>query len=792
MLRSVLRSNSARITGALALAAAFAGCLGEDEKNGGTASGVVGCPDDLAFFENNVYEPLLEKKCFVCHSGNGMAGKSRLVLAPRSEPGALEKNLEVARALALDPIEGRAVLLSRPSGQHPEGHPGGTIIEPNSPDYATLSLFVTRTTRGEGCAAPSASCETVQPGPRVLRRLSRSEYDATIEDLVGIESYWGESFVPDIVIGGFDNNESALRVSPLFADQVRRAAEEIAQTALMNPAGFLPCDPVAQGNDACAKTFVETFGKRAFRRPLSADETPRYLALYQTIATKEGFLEGIEAVITAMLQSPHFLYRTEIGDESLPAAGGRVRLTPHEIATELSYMLWGTMPDAALFAAADANTLSTPEEVSAQAKRLLDDPRSDEIIERFAVAWLELDRLDAAPKDAATYPQWNAEIRAAMIEETRLFVRHVIRKGEGTVAELLDAPYTFASPKLAAYYGLPAPAGAQDENDFGMVELGSSGRAGILTHGSVLATHGKPAGSSPTHRGKLVRERLFCQPLPPPPPGVVAEPPPIDPTKSTRERYAAHTTVALCASCHDLVDPIGFAFEHFDGIGRYRTDEGGLPIDASGEILSAPATTGSFVGAPELAGVLAESADVQGCYARSWLRYGYGQLDEGRLACLSSQVADDFEKGNLRVLDLLIALTRTSHFTERVADPPDPNNPTGAGAGGSGGAGGAGGDPTGAGGAGAGGEEPGPTQPLVVTTTVDSDWGTGYQLTVQVTNIGKDPLTWTLPLKVDGTVANIWNADFTVTEGTTVFVGKDYNAVLAPGQATSFGFVANR
>nr|WP_240806817.1 DUF1592 domain-containing protein [Polyangium spumosum] len=715
-----------------------------------------------------------------------MAGGSRLVLAPRGEPGALEKNLEVARALAVDQKGGLSALLSRPSGQHPNGHPGGTIFEPGTPEYATLSLFVTRTTRGEGCAAPSAACTTVQPGPRVLRRLTRSEYDATIRDLVGIPSEWGASFVPDIVIGGFDNNEDALRVSPLFADQVRRAAEEIATLALTNPSSVLPCDPVADGPEACAETFIETFGKRAFRRPLGADDTTRYLALYQTIATKEGFSEGIEAVIAAMLQSPHFLYRTELGDASLAAEDGRVRLTPHEIATELSYMLWGTMPDAELFAAADANTLATPEQIEAQAKRLLQDPRSDEILERFAVAWLELDRIEAAPKDAATYPQWNAELRASMIEETRLFVRHVIRNGEGTIAELLDAPYTFTSPKLAAYYGLPAPADAQDENDFGLVDLAGSGRAGILTHGSVLATHGKPAGSSPVHRGKLVRERLLCQPLPPPPPGVVAEPPPIDPTKSTRERYAAHTTVPLCKSCHDLVDPIGFAFEHFDGIGRYRADEGGLPIDASGEILSAPSTTGTFEGAPALASVLAGSADVQGCYARSWLRYAYGQLDEGRLACLSSQVADDFQNGNLRVLDLLVALTRTSHFTERVADPPEPGVDPGAGAGG------AGGDPTGSGGAGAGGGDPGPTLPYAVATTVDSDWGGGYQLTVQVTNIGKEPLTWSIPMNVDGTIANIWNASYTVTDGTTHFVGAEHNAVLAPGQATSFGFVANR
>jgi hypothetical protein len=439
------------------------------------------------------------------------------------------------------------------------------------------------------------------------------------------------------------------------------------------------------------------------------------------------------------------------------------------------------MPDAELMTAADQGALETDAQIEAQAKRLLQDPRSDAIIERFVTSWLELDRLDSAPKDPMTYPEWNEQLRNSLRTETLTFVKHVVRKGEGTLPELLDAAYTFVNAELATYYGVSAP--AVPAGEFGMVNLAGTNRAGILTHASMLATHGKPAGSSPIHRGKLVRERLLCQPLPPPPPGIVAQPPPVDLTKSTRERYSTHATESLCRSCHELVDPIGFAFEHFDGIGRYRADENGLPIDATGEILSTSATNSKFDDAPALASILANSPDVQECYARQWIRYGYGLLDEGPLSCLSDGVATDFQSGNLKVLDLLVSLTKTPHFLERRADPIDPGtiDPSG-GTGGMGGAGGAGGS----------GGSPGPISPIAFTTTVDSDWGAGYQLSVQVTNIGSEKITWTVAFKVEGTIATLWDASSAESNGVTTFKGTQWNGTLDPGQSASFGFVANR
>ncbi len=778
-MRNMFHSAKHLLFGSALALAAVAGCSDDDAKSGPGLN--AGCPDDLEFFQANVHEPLLEKYCFLCHREGGLAGGSRFKLVPKDQPDALKKNFDMVKALAAEEISGTSIFVSRPSGKHPQGHPGGVIFQPGSPDYSTLSLFVTRITRGQGCAAPVETCTSVEPGPRVLRRLSREEYDATIKDLFGLDAHWGRAFVPDIVLGGFDNNADALRVTPLLADQIGRASEEIAAEVMKTPANIMPCDVAVEGTMVCGTKFINVVGKRVFRRPLEQADTDRYMALFQKAAAADGFYKGIEVVLSAMLQSPHFLYRAELGDSNLPASPSRIRLTPYEVATELSYMLWGTMPDAELMNAADSGGLDTDAQVEAQALRLLQDPRSDAIIERFVTSWLELDRLDSVPKDPMTYPQWTEQLRSDLRTETMTFVKYVVRNGEGTLPELLDASYTFVNANLAAYYGLPAP--QVPAGEFGKVDLAGTNRLGILAHASILATHGKPAGSSPVHRGKLVRERLFCQPLPPPPPGIVAQPPPVDPTKSTRERYSTHTTESLCRSCHELADPIGFAYEHFDGIGRYRADENGLPIDSTGEILSTTSTNTKFDGAPALASVLANSPDVQGCYARQWIRYGYGLLDEGPLSCLSNSVAADFQGGNLKLLDLLVALTKTPHFRERRADPIDPGtmNP------GTGGAGG-----MGMGGGGGAGGSPGPINPVVFTTNVDSDWQTGYQISVQVTNTGSEKVVWTIAFKVEGTIANLWNATSMESNGVTVFKGMDWNGTLDPGQSASFGFVANR
>ena len=768
------------IAGAAIVAGAVGACSGSDD--GGVALG--GCPDDLAYFEANIWEPILSKKCAVCHSDAGLAKGSRLVLRPGSEPGALEANFEAVKAIAASMEDGgESALLLRPSGRHSKGHTGGALIPFQGPEWKTLEVFVSRVTQAKNCDAAITTCSEVKPGGRMLRRLSRHEYDATIKDLFGFDSKWGASFTADTVVNGFDNNASALKVTPLLADQARRAAEEIAELAMQSPGGLVPCDPAA-GDAACADKFIDSFGKRAFRRPLDDADRKRYADLYAAVAADAGFAEAVKTVISAILQSPYFLYRLELG--GLPDADGMVSLTQHEIASELSYFFWGSMPDQGLFAAADAGSLSSPEAIEKQARRLLADPRSDAVLERFTEQWLEIDRLASVPKDSAVFPELNASLRGAMSDETRRFISHVVREGTGTLPELFTAKYTFASPELAQFYGLPAPpAGVPGEP--AMIDLTGTPRAGLLTQGSLLTTHARPNASSPIHRGKVVRERLLCQSLPPPPPGLNVQPPPVDPSKSTRERYIAHATVEPCQSCHRFIDPIGFGFEHFDGIGRYRDAEGAHAIDATGEIVATDSTNGAFDGAGELAAALAESPDVHACFALQWFRFAYGVEENASLSCAVDELSGELSASGLNIEELLVALTRTAHFTRRLSDGSESGSSggTGGGGGGGGGAGGAGGSPD----PGTGG--PATTGDLEVVRTNDTKWETGYCDSVKVTNKGSGAIVWSIKLTIDGSMTDMWNAKAEGTTGTVTVTGVEWNASLEPQASASFGFCAS-
>ncbi len=507
------------------------------------------------------------------------------------------------------------------------------------------------------------SCSSVDAGPRILRLLSHKEYDATIRDLFGMDAHWGDSFVPHRVAGGFSNNAFVLTMNPLLADQMRRAAEAIASDVMANIAGIVPCSP-EKADMTCVRQFVARLGKRVFRRPLTAQEVGDYMALFQSVADVDGNLVAFESVIATFLQSPHFLYRTELGDESYPARSGYVHLNDYEIASELSYLFWGTMPDEELFAAAGAGALHTEVQIQSQVVRLLRDPRSDAMLERFINEWLGIRHLDVESKDLVAYPRWTQKNRDDLRTEMRRFTQHVRYEGSGTLSELINAPYSFVNRTLAQYYGLPSMGIPLDQ--FVMVDISGIDRAGLLTNAAVMSVHGKPNASAPVHRGRLIREKLLCQTIAEPPPGVVTQLPPPSLMTTTRDRYSSHMSDPVCGSCHTLLDPIGFAFEHFDAIGAYRSEENGFGVDSSGSIADTDGDVTTFSGATELANILAQRPDVHACYARHWIRYGVGLSDTDDLACLSSKIADEFQLGPRGILDVLVMLTRTPHFVERI------------------------------------------------------------------------------------------------------------------------------
>jgi hypothetical protein len=530
-------------------------------------------------------------------------------------------------------------------GNGGDGGDGGSAAATEGDDAAgTAGTGADSGTAGDDGPAP-VDCEAGAYGPRRLRLLTRREYHQTIVDLLGVEPLTLADVPIDPLIEGFDNNADASVVTDRHVEAYMNVAEEVATAAIDGglSLGCMPEDP------ACAEDFVESFGRRIFRRPLAADEVAYYAAQFDASLTEGDFYQGAMLALRAMLVSPHFLYRFELGE---PDDEGRFRLTPHEIATALSYGLWGTLPDEALLAAADAGTLADAAAIETEVRRLLADPRGRAAFDTFATQWLGTAPLLQVNKDAQVYPNFTPEVREAMAAEQRAFLGHVVFDGEQTMAELLDPGYTFADDALAAYYGLAAPGSAEPV----MVPVADGKRGGLLRLGSVLASHAHPNESAPIKRGAFVRERLLCQPLAPPPPGVDATPPAIDPNATTRERFSQHSSDPSCAGCHQLIDPLGFGFEQYDGVAGFRETENNLPIDASGSIIDVDGegTEIPYDGLAELSSVLAERIEPGHCAVEQYQRFTLGRNPIPADECALDELTAMFDDAEGNLYEMLV------------------------------------------------------------------------------------------------------------------------------------------
>ncbi len=509
---------------------------------------------------------------------------------------------------------------------------------------------------------PPLACGTaVQPGPAPIRRMTRFEYDNTVRDLLGDTTHPAADFGAEEEALGFNNNAANLVTSSALVEKYMVAAEGIAERATEAMSSVVPCDPAAIGEDACAQQFIASFGKRAFRRPLAQDEAELLLGVYQQGRADADFRAGIEMVIEVALQSPAFLYRVEFG--VTPRAGeATVRLDGWETASRLSYFLWGSMPDADLFAAAETGKLATKEDIAAQARRMLDEPRARDATGDFHQQWLHYDRIASVGKDAKLFPSWSPAVGQLMRAETSAFIDHVVFEDGGDLHALLTAPYSFMNKDLAAFYGVPGPAG----DSFERVDLDPTQRAGILTTGTLLTINAHSNQTSPVHRGKLVRERFFCAQMPPPPKDVKITVPEPTAGSTARERFAEHSQNQACKGCHELMDGIGFGFENYDAVGRYRTEEDGQAIDASGSI-AASDVDGSFDGAVAMSKKLAGSHQVERCYTTQWFRYAYGRGESAEDACTLAALGDQFAETGGDIKELIVALTQTDAFLYRKA-----------------------------------------------------------------------------------------------------------------------------
>lgn len=517
------------------------------------------------------------------------------------------------------------------------------------------------TTGGGGGVSAGSTCGTDPLPKSPLALLTRSQYDNTVFDLLGDDTKPSAAFPPENQVQGFKNNTTAHQASPLAVEKYLEAAEGLATRAVANRlSSIAPCS----GSDltACGAAFVRNFGLRAFRRPLTDAETAPFDALFNRAAPQMGYASAIGLTLQAILQSPQFLYR--IDTRVAPSErSGAVALGPYEIASRLAYFLTGSMPDDPLFAAAAANQLSSEAEIEMQARRLVETPRARAVVREFHHQWLGLDALPSLARDLPEDEGQASLLGQDWLESLDRFVDHVYWE-DGNVAELFASKRVYVNDRMARLYEVSAPS-----SGFSGVDIVD--RAGLVTQPGLMALLAHSNQSAPVLRGVFVLERLMCVPVPPPPPTVNNTPPDPDPKATTRERFRVHTASEDCAGCHRIIDGVGFGFEAYDQLGRYRAAENGIPVDTSGEILAGDtALMGPFNGVTELGARLMQSPRVRDCVATHWYRFALGRQETSEDSCSLNQVKADFAAASGDLRELLVAITRSVAFRYRPATAP--------------------------------------------------------------------------------------------------------------------------
>jgi len=509
---------------------------------------------------------------------------------------------------------------------------------------------------------PLPTDTTIEPEdllPSRIRRLTNAEYDATVKALIsGTELAPGKGFAPDARQGGYTVND-AQRVDAVTARQIFTAAGQLAAEVKTKHLGSLaPCgNPQSEGAN-CATKFIQAFGARVYRRPVTTEESSGLMTVYQAGAQDATYADGIEQVVRALLQSAGLLYLTELGDGAV-GDDGTVSLTAHELASSLSYLVTGGPPDAELADAAAKGTLATPEGRRAQVERLFaansgGRPAGRERMTAFVKEWFGVDRIEVTDKDANVYPQYR-QLKPQIEKESADLIASVL-SGQGTVSELLSTEAKVAGNELSQFYSAN----------------GAPARRGILNRAAFLATYGHATESAPVLRGVAIARRVLCVNVPPPTDsGLVVTVPTPDPSLTTRERFNQHSSDPTCSSCHNIIDPFGFTFEHFDGMGGYRTQDNNKPVNSATTVaIGGPGLEGDYADSNALATALAANAGVRECMARQMFRASAGRSDPSVSASETAFVElwkklPENEQG--KMLATLVEYAKSPLFTHRRA-----------------------------------------------------------------------------------------------------------------------------
>ena len=499
-------------------------------------------------------------------------------------------------------------------------------------------------------------------------RLNHEQWENTVRDVLKLAAPLGLSsaFVAEPLRSTFDTNGTLLSVGADLWDDYQTAAETVA-TKVVKDAKLLGQVFSATAANA-AQTFVTTFGQRVYRRPLTADEVTRYTTLFAKGATLIGSgnanSDGVELVIGAMLQSPYFLYRTEL---SATAANGVVPLNDYEVATKLAYGMTNTMPDDTLFAAAAGKQLETRAGVLEQATRLMGTSTVEATVTDFHDQLLRMRDVLNVTKNTTMFPLFGAGAGADLKQEAMLFVQNVVFDEDLGFTELFSAPFSFGNSRIARMYGqnVKAPAAGQPD-PFTKLTLDATQRAGVLTQIGFLSAQGEGSTPNIIIRGVHIAKDILCQDIPPPPDNIPMLPA-IGPNSTNRQRVETLTAMAPCNGCHPpFINPLGFALEKLDGVGAWRTTENGQNIDATGTY-TLDGNTVMFDGPVQLAKTITSSTQAHACYAKHWAEYLYGRdIDAANAdADLVSQ-GGALSKNVPSLKNLILNLVTTEAFLSRV------------------------------------------------------------------------------------------------------------------------------
>ncbi|MBI2372624.1 MAG: DUF1588 domain-containing protein [Deltaproteobacteria bacterium] len=516
----------------------------------------------------------------------------------------------------------------------------------------------------EPSPAPVAVCDppSVDAEAGLVRLLTSFEYTSTVRDLFLANGLVTTSFPEENRTLGLDNDARSHSVSPLLIDQQLAAAEAIAKAVVARgDKRWFGCAP-AEMSLECFDELLSRFLPRAFRRPVSAEESAVYRELFQT---GESAPDGLEVVIAAVLVSPQFLYRIEASPA--PSASSVEPVDAFELATRVSYFVTGSLPDDELFAKAASGELLSDTVLESQVRRLFQTDSARLTFRHFQELWLGTDALARTVKDAAAFPEWSPSLRDSLRGSAAAFVEGVVF-GAGTYRALLTDSGLWLDRSLAPLYGFEAP---PIGDGFRRYSADPRERSGILTQPALLARYALPTQTSPIQRGVFVLDAILCDPVDPPPPVAIVPPDP-DPRASTRERFREHTKNPACARCHERIDPVGFGFEGYDALGRFRITENGQPVDVSGNVVGSreAALEGPFMGAVELADRIARSPQAAGCFATRWFRYALGRVEGPRDVCSLENAKASFLASGGRFEDLVVAIASSDAFRLKAKETP--------------------------------------------------------------------------------------------------------------------------